>query len=179
MLAIQSSSPKQKPKPLQPNILPCQIHHSGPIPIAQRHWNPQTTTTTTTTTSPTQNASPTTQTTHFRGRKLLGKTIPLPETHTGIVAQKTTRQLPQPTRPRTNASSHDAEDEEEEEEEQHCLPPEIFILEPHAEFHSITIWSHEKVPSNEEDCYLKGVEEWIGFAESIHAYDSARPTAET
>ncbi|KAF2208989.1 hypothetical protein CERZMDRAFT_100976 [Cercospora zeae-maydis SCOH1-5] len=173
MLALQSSSSKQKPKPLQPNILPCQIHHSGPIPIAQRHWSPQPTSASF---PSTPNCSSATQTAHFRGRKLVGKTIALPNTYTGIVAQKTTRQLSQPIRPPPSTSTNDVENEDEE---QQSLPPETFILEPHAEFNSITIWSHESIPSNEEDCYIKGVEEWIGFAESTHAYDSPRPTGET
>lgn len=166
MLAIQSSS-STKPKTLQPNILPCQIHHSGPISIAERYWNPQPNNSTTAASPPTQQSQSSASnevTQHFRGRKLLGKTINLPSSYTGIVAQKTNRQIPHQTSS-THISTDDAEHDEEEEEQ--SLPTETFILEQQAEFHAITTWDHEKVPSSEEDVYIKGIEEWIGFSESV------------
>ncbi|PPJ59961.1 hypothetical protein CBER1_11030 [Cercospora berteroae] len=173
MLAIHSLL-NTKPKTLQPNILPCQIHHSGPISIAERYWNPQTNVTSS---ASQQIQSPASNeiTQHFRGRKILGKTIPLPDSYTGIVAQKTTRQIPQPST--NHSSAGNAEDDDDEEEQ--SLPTETFILERQAEFNAFTTWDHEKVPSSEEDVYIKGIEEWIGFAESIHAYDSSTTAAES
>ncbi|CAK1358685.1 hypothetical protein CB0940_06738 [Cercospora beticola] len=180
MLAIPTSS-TTKSKTLQPNILPCQIHHSGPISIAERYWNPQPNNNTTATSPPTQQSQPPASnevTQHFRGRKLLGKTINLPSSYTGIVAQKTNRQIQIPHQTSsTHIFTHDAENDEEDEEQ--SLPTETFILEQQAEFNTITTWDHEKVPSSEEDVYIKGIEEWIGFAESIHAYDTPKTAAES
>ncbi|GIZ41135.1 hypothetical protein CKM354_000445000 [Cercospora kikuchii] len=180
MLAIQSSS-TTKPKTLQPNILPCQIHHSGPISIAERYWNPQPNNTTTATSSSaqSQSQSPASNevTQHFRGRKLHGKTINLPSSYTGIVAQKTTRQIQTPHQ--TSSTNIPANDAGYDEEEEQSLPTETFILEQQATFNSITTWDHEKAPSSEEDVYIRGIEEWIGFAESIHAYDIPKTAAES
>lgn len=52
-------------------------------------------------------------------------------------------------------------DGEEEEEE------EVKILEEQASFEEVLVWGHEAVVDVGEDAYVRGVEEWIGFAESV------------
>jgi ribonuclease H2 subunit C len=36
-----------------------------------------------------------------------------------------------------------------------------------ATFDEIVVWGHEVAPDSMEDVYVKGVEEWIGFAEAV------------
>lgn len=47
-------------------------------------------------------------------------------------------------------------------------PKEIdtLTMEQHAKFGEIMVWDHEAVPEG-ADVYVKGVEEWIGFAEAV------------
>ncbi|KAF2162738.1 hypothetical protein M409DRAFT_26975 [Zasmidium cellare ATCC 36951] len=149
MLAIQPSS---SPKQITPNILPAKIHHNGPIPTPKRYWNPQP-----------QSTSPNEQEVYFRGRKLLGQKIPLPEKYEGVVLQKTDKTLP------VQKKDEDGDGEDEED-------VEVKIMEQNGKFSEIVVLGHEVVPGEEDD-YQKGIEEWVGFAEAIHAYDT--PTNNT
>lgn len=51
------------------------------------------------------------------------------------------------------------EDEEEEEEE-------VKVLDEVARFEELVVWGHESVPE-EDNVFVKGVEEWIKFAEAV------------
>lgn len=48
------------------------------------------------------------------------------------------------------------------------MPTEVRVMEQVGSFEEIVVWSHEAVPES-EDVYVKGIEEWIGFAESVSA----------
>jgi ribonuclease H2 subunit C len=48
---------------------------------------------------------------------------------------------------------------------------EVNIMEAKATFNEVVIWGHEMVP-DDEDVYVKGMEEWIGFAEAMHSYEA-------
>lgn len=43
---------------------------------------------------------------------------------------------------------------------------ETLIMDKTAGFDHVVVWDHEAVPGA-EDMYVKGVEEWIGFAEAV------------
>ena len=43
---------------------------------------------------------------------------------------------------------------------------EVRMLETTATFDELVIWGHEVVPG-EDDEYVKGVEEWVAFAEVV------------
>ena len=58
-------------------------------------------------------------------------------------------------------------DEDSEDEE---VEP-IKVLDEVASFDEMVVWGHEIIPGK-DDTFVKGVEEWIGFAEAIH---STRP----
>lgn len=147
MLSIQTSSNHPH---LTPNILPCKIHHNGPLRTSKTHWNPQTTSTTIDSNKP--QAQNDEQTAYLRGRKLRGKKVKLPEGYEGVILQKTEKRLPQ-MKP---------QDDEEDEEE----PVEVRLMEQKGTFDEIIVWGHEMVP-DEEDVYRKGIEEWVGFAEAV------------
>lgn len=159
MLALQPSSSSSEQPALIPNLLPCKIAHSGPIPTSQRHWNPL----------PTRSPKhhPNSHEVHFRGRKLRSKQLKLPEKYTGVVAQKTERRLsPQQQGGQPQGRRNEIEEDQDQDEEDTQLPTEVKILETNGTFDQVVIWAHEAVPEG-EDVYVKGIEEWIGFAESV------------
>ena len=142
MLAIQSTSTN---KSVTPNILPCTIKHSGPVSSDPRYWNPST-------------EQDGTSTSFFRGRKLRGKKIPLPEAYQGVVLQKTDKKvIAKPSIPLPGIEAEDAN-----------APKEIdtMIMDQHATFSDVIVWDHEAVPAS-DDVYVKGMEEWIHFAEAV------------
>jgi ribonuclease H2 subunit C len=163
MLSLQPSSSKTPPK-FTPNILPCSIKHSGPIPIAPRHWNP--TPSTPPPNPPDSNASRAPQIVHFRGRKLQGRTIQLPVGYTGVVARKTERVVLPEVRGRGREDEDEEVDEDVDEERSGEMLVETKVMEMVGTFEEVCVWGHEKVPEG-EDVYVKGIEEWIGFAEKV------------
>jgi ribonuclease H2 subunit C len=54
----------------------------------------------------------------------------------------------------------DLDDDEEPQEE-------VQIMEEAATFDSIMVWDHDTVPTDTEDAYIKGMQEWIAFAEAV------------
>lgn len=77
----------------------------------------------------------------------------------GILATPTTRTLPTSN---PIAPEEEADDDEEEEEEEPTK-----ILEQTSTFDEFVVWSHERVPVSSEDPFMKGVEEWVRFAEVV------------
>lgn len=94
---------------------------------------------------------------YFRGRKLHGKTVKIPEGYKGVILSSTDKKLPKD--PQTSE-----EDEEVDENEQ---PEHIGILEEQAEFDEVMVWGHEALPDEITDPYVRAVEEWIAFAEQV------------
>ena len=76
----------------------------------------------------------------------------MPKGYKGVVMSKTERVLPRlPT-----------EDDGEEEEKE----IEVKVMEEVGDWDSIMVWGHEVV-MDEEDPYVRGVEEWVGFSASV------------
>lgn len=125
------------------NILPCRINHTGPTKVTKRYWQPRTET-------------DNTKTAHFRGRRLRGEVVKLPENYQGLVLKATDQTIIEPVPP--------AEEDEEPE-----LPEPVKIVEVVSTFEEVTIWGHDQVPAS-DDTFVKGVEEWISFAEAIHSH---------
>lgn len=57
-----------------------------------------------------------------------------------------------------------AEGHEEEEVEQE---PDVGILEEQSGFEEVMVWGHEALPDGVADPYVRGLEEWIAFAEQV------------
>ena len=55
-----------------------------------------------------------------------------------------------------------AEDEEDAEE-----VPEVKVMEEQSQFDEIMVWGHEALPDDSADPYVKGLEQWIAFAEQV------------
>ncbi|CEJ61763.1 hypothetical protein PMG11_10283 [Penicillium brasilianum] len=127
-----------------PNVLPCRIHHDGPIESTNRFWIPQT------------DEKDDKQTSHFRGRRLRGRRVAIPEGYQGVIATPTDRVLPASQQP-TNETVEDGETEQET----------VKVLEAQGTFDELMVWGHEILPAA-DDTFVKGVEEWVRFAETMH-----------
>ncbi|TVY25482.1 Uncharacterized protein LHYA1_G005726 [Lachnellula hyalina] len=122
-----------------PNVLPCRVNHNGPVNASKRYWEVRT-------------SVDNKPTSYFRGRKLHGKKLKMPKGYRGIVVSSTDRILP---------ADGDGDGEGEES-------PEVKVMEEQAGFRELMIWGHEALPDGLADPYVRGVEEWVAFAEQIH-----------
>lgn len=59
------------------------------------------------------------------------------------------------------SSSKEEEDDDDEAME------DVKIAEEVASFDEITVWGHEAVPTDAENAYSKGIEEWMRLAHSV------------
>lgn len=161
MHAIQKS--KSHKGKCTPNVLPCRVHHNGPVNASKRYWEPRTTSSKKASILP----LPCTLTyplicsdgktiAYFRGRKLHGKQFKVPQGYRGIVLASTDRILPK------ESQSSPAEEDEDAEHE-----ADVKVLEEQAEFDGIIVWGHEVVPDETADPYVRGMEEWLSFAEQV------------
>ncbi|RWQ94715.1 putative ribonuclease H2 subunit C [Paecilomyces variotii] len=184
MFALQSAqsiSPEtdtQSSNTSTPNILPCRIHHDGPLESLERYWKPLVdengiillheclefrTLRSALSWNITRsllthvNYEGDVQTAHFRGRKLRARRVAIPEGYKGVVAMPTDRVL----HPKTNRKAELQNGEQDEEREE-----PVKVLETQATFDEFVVWGHEIMPAA-DDPFVKGVEEWIKFAEAV------------
>lgn len=96
---------------------------------------------------------------YFRGRKLHGKALKVPEGYRGVVVDKTDPPKPQAPRPdEPEVVDLDAEVE---------MP--LGVLETKAEFDEMVVWGHESMADASSDQYVRVVEEWVAVAEQVRA----------
>ncbi|KAM0499796.1 hypothetical protein ACHAP8_005404 [Fusarium lateritium] len=136
---ILSLKPDENKSKAVANILPCRIHHDGPIEPTSTYWNPAATDA------------------YFRGRKLQGKVVKLPEDYRGIVVERVPRQDP-----KTAVEEHVVDVDAEEEQ--------IESMQITAEFDEMVVWGHEAVADASADPYVRSMEEWLQVADKINSY---------
>ncbi|KAF7561734.1 hypothetical protein G7046_g2406 [Stylonectria norvegica] len=126
------------------NILPCRIDHNGPVDPISPYWIPI-------------GAPDGSKTAYFRGRKLQGKTVRLPEQFRGVVVEKKEDKAHQP-----ELHTHDQDGDEK--------PQSVGTLQTTAEFDEIVVWGHESIADATGDVYIRSMEEWLHVADQIHSY---------
>jgi len=84
--------------------------------------------------------------------------------HIGVVIQKTDKILPEARTPQHQASDPDMSADEDADAE---IPEEVKVMQEIASFDNITVWGHESLPSDTEDVYVKGVDEWVKLAQAV------------
>ncbi|KAI0402749.1 ribonuclease H2, subunit C [Xylaria palmicola] len=131
------------------NLLPCRIHHDGDVNPSDTHWTP----------TETQGNL---RTAYLRGRKLHGKSVKLPEGYYGVVVDKSDAKPEASTK-------HDLVDEDEEAADNQEDQLEVGAMKRKASFDELVIWGHESTSDSSVDPYVRGMEEWIEFAEKIHS----------
>ncbi|KAF1362867.1 ribonuclease H1 small subunit [Lizonia empirigonia] len=152
MLSIQNTASKK----CVPNLLPARINHNGPINSTSRYWAPTT-------------DEKGTQHVHFRGRHLHGTPLALPPGYTGAVLEITDKLAPRaPTQP-SHARTADEEDQEDMDDEAvDELPEEVKIAEQIGEFEELVVWGHGGQVDEGNDMFVRGMREWVGFAQAMH-----------
>ncbi|KAF2240054.1 hypothetical protein EV356DRAFT_527895 [Viridothelium virens] len=150
MFAIQKSSANTNT--CTPNLLPCRINHNGATDAKERYWKPRT-------------EEDGTQTAYFRGRKLRGKQVKLPHDYQGALLTKTEKLVPtqQPHNPPMDV-------DELEQDEDDDLPDQAKIAEASRPFDKIVVWGHDSLPDPATNPHIRGIEEWISFAEKMHRH---------
>ncbi|KAH7035509.1 ribonuclease H2 non-catalytic subunit-domain-containing protein [Microdochium trichocladiopsis] len=136
------------------NLLPARIHHDGEVGSIDTYWKPAI------------NKDGTQNVAYLRGRKLYGKTVKLPEGYYGAVASRQEKKK-QPGEDDDHAMNLDDGDDESSEE------PQVASLRNEGVFDEFVVWGHESVADAGADAYVRSIEEWIGFAEKLHAYPAA------
>ncbi|KAK4574725.1 hypothetical protein LTR86_001566 [Recurvomyces mirabilis] len=144
---------------LTPNILPCQIHHNGPVGITKRYWNPQ----------PSSDKTSKSRTAYFRGRKLQSRTLQIPNGYQGVLLRKTEQLAVKETArlPQLLVESEEEDDELEGDDE----AGDVKVMEQTGKFHEVVVWEHEAVPEDGDE-YVKGIEEWMAFAHAMHGNET-------
>ncbi|EWC45371.1 hypothetical protein DRE_00770 [Drechslerella stenobrocha 248] len=144
------------------NILPCSIKYTGPASSSRHLWDP------TSQPSPetgANNPGAETHTAYFRGRKLAGTKITIPDGYQGHVL--TTSDLP-PT------GTHQREvlqiDDEQGEEDESGEVAENAQWASASWFSDIIVWGHEVVVDKAQDGVVKGIDEWIGMSQILNGY---------
>ncbi|KAG5949429.1 hypothetical protein E4U53_005891 [Claviceps sorghi] len=138
------------------NLLPCGVGHDGDTGQTANLWNP---------TKPSDGN----QTAYFRGRKLAGKCLRLPEQYIGAVAQINN----------DNQRLTDGLEMSESKDQPDMEPPPAGQnLHITSTFDEICIWTHGST-SNGPDQYAKGVEEWLYTAERLRNSITIRDVCRT
>lgn len=123
-----------------------------------------------------------TTTVYFRGRKLHGRALLIPSTHQGLVLERTDDNLPQTAKPAVHKpvfnpmdnQDSDGEDDPfrrgaaEEEDTTEDKMIDVKQLNVQGTFDEVMVWGHEAV-AGEDDAFVRGVTEWMGFAQAMHA----------
>ncbi|OIW32274.1 ribonuclease H1 small subunit [Coniochaeta ligniaria NRRL 30616] len=147
MLSIKSDKPSNSKTTA--HLLPCRVHYDGPVEPAQSYWSPTQ-----------QEDGP--RIAYFRGRKLHGKTVKLPEGYRGVVVEK------QAAPPAAAQPEQDAADLQQEDAEDQ-VP--LGSLETKADFDELVVWGHEAMADAASDPYMR-IGEWTRLAEQIHSYSA-------
>ncbi|KAH7171516.1 ribonuclease H2 non-catalytic subunit-domain-containing protein [Dactylonectria macrodidyma] len=141
MLSLEAGD--ETPK-VMANILPCRIHHNGPVEPVSAYWAPTST-------------DDGTKTAYFRGRKLQGKSIKLPAQYRGIVVQKTKDDALPAAEPVDLVEGEDP-------------PEQVGAMKVIAEFDEMVVWDHGNVNDSTGDPYIRSMEEWLQVANQIHSF---------
>ncbi|CAD6446391.1 6601b7e6-fb1f-4d2a-ade1-d5d541ce1214-CDS [Sclerotinia trifoliorum] len=169
MLAIRppSKQPSSKPsKKYTPNLIPCRINHTAPIKIEKRYWEPKLT----------KNAKGKEDlVAYFRGRRLIGRKVKVPEGWRGVVLRVGEEILPREVDVDVDVEDErmgDGDgDEDEEGDDGEEKDVETTMVEEEGTFDDLTVWGHECLVDAGGDMVVRGIEEWMGWAGAIHAFD--------
>ncbi|KAF4584229.1 ribonuclease H2 subunit C [Ophiocordyceps camponoti-floridani] len=152
MLAIAGESDKRK---AVPNLLPCRIRHTGPIDSVAGYWAPS---------SPKQDEP---RVAYFRGRKLHGRAVAVPDRYEGVVVRREAGD---------RKRKHSQLCGEDEDDGAVAAEPETETLRVTARFDEVLVWAHEATMDSTDE-YVRGVEEWLQVADKIHSFGERDETS--
>ena len=47
------------------------------------------------------------------------------------------------------------------------IPEDVKTMQQIASFDKMTVWGHESLPSETDDVYMRGIEEWVKLAQTV------------
>ncbi|KAK6515314.1 hypothetical protein TWF506_007659 [Arthrobotrys conoides] len=171
---ISIKKPTSSETPSKANILPCRIKYTGPASSSRQLWNPTTQPAASSSSdavvaNPGDNAKAVveTHTSYFRGRKLVGTKLAVPEGYQGYILDAGTTSNPPLTGNQKREMLYQDNDEDEDEEGDIGGKVEWTTK---ASFEEIMVWGHEVAVDGTQDGVVKGVEEWMGMAGILNGY---------
>ncbi|KAF2871725.1 ribonuclease H2, subunit C, partial [Massariosphaeria phaeospora] len=157
MLSIQKDSTNTQTH--TPHLLPARINHDGPVEDTQKYWKPEV-------------DDKGKHHAYFRGRHLHGTALSLPHNYTGAILRVTEKDLPQTqTQPQGQAHKRNQEDDDEEDGEE-SDNVDVKIAEQIGSFDEFVVWGHGEEVDAGRDMYVRGLREWVGFAEAMHGEEA-------
>lgn len=94
----------------------------------------------------------------------------VPEGYQGVVLSKTDKSLP-PKPPTAEELRRMEEGEDDEMDMEIEKAADVKTMEQMYSFDEIVVWGHEVLPED-DDVYVKGVGEWVKFAEAVSPHIS-------
>ncbi|KAF3163718.1 hypothetical protein TWF788_001341 [Orbilia oligospora] len=174
MISIKKTASSETPS--KANILPCRVKYTGPASSSRQLWNPTTQPATAASTAaagvtanPGDNAEVETHTSYFRGRKLLGTKLAVPDGYQGFVLDAGSASNPPLTGNQKREMLYQGDDDGEEDEEDGDIQGKAEWTTK-ASFEEIMVWGHEVLVDGTQDGVVKGVEEWMGMAKILNGY---------
>ncbi|KAL9635370.1 MAG: hypothetical protein Q9164_003499 [Protoblastenia rupestris] len=140
-----TTNPDKRTAKCVPNLLPCRVNQDGPANASPRYWDPKI-------------AEDGNLESYFRGRKLKGKNVKVPDGYEGVVVKDAGKEHNRTQGQNTDTLGLENGNEGDEEE--------ITILQDAASFDETILWDHEHLVEG-DDAFVKGLGEWIGFAEAV------------
>jgi ribonuclease H2 subunit C len=98
---------------------------------------------------------------HFRGRRLVGAEVRVPEGYRGVAMRVAPDHAPGPDG--ASAGRARADDGGDDDEER----VETGATEEVAGFERMVVWRHGVAADRADDRYVRGIEEWVGFATAV------------
>lgn len=111
---------------------------------------------------------------YFRGRHLHGTAIPIPEGYTGAVLRITSEPVQQAQAQSRQHTEDEQEDDDDDEDDQ--MKVDTRIAEKMATFDEVVVWGHASEVDARQDAVIRGMREWIGFAEAMHTHEEENGT---
>lgn len=106
-----------------------------------------------------------TQGAYFRGRKLKGKEVKVPEGYKGVIVKDAGNEQNAQSAMKTDQEG-DLHDEDGDDEE------EVKTIDEMGSFEEVVIWGHDSIADG-DDAFVKGIGEWISFAEAVSPWSQA------
>lgn len=69
---------------------------------------------------------------------------------------------------RSDQDGQSSDEDDNDDDEAGEMEVETAIAEQVGEFEEIVVWGHGGVVEEAGDVYVRGLREWVGFAESMH-----------
>ncbi|KAJ2905449.1 hypothetical protein MKZ38_005325 [Zalerion maritima] len=118
-----------------PHLLPCRINFDGKVPASESHWATER-----------ENGKDNERVGYFRGRKLHGKSVKLPEGYKGVVVEGST--------------GVDADTDGDETKNQNTTdedPTLIGAVAVAGHFDEVVVWGHEATADTASDPFVRGM----------------------